>query len=387
MDSPEPEAKPLRVTALISSLQSGGAERVMVLLANAWVDRGWSVTVLDYASAHERPFFELDRRVVERRLDLVRTSRFAWEALFWNAKRIATLRREIRRSRPDLVLSFTAHNNVLAVLCTARLNVPVVVSERSTGNAALLSRPWRLLRRLTYPRSAGVVALSRAALAELGKARGSSSYVIPNPVLPPLSRASTRPDPNLIVSIGRLAPVKGFDRLLRAFSIVAGRHPELRLVIWGEGQERANLEMLRDSLGLATSVSLPGRTSDPTGELSKASLFVVSSRWESFSNVILEAMSCGLAVVSFDCESGPREIIRDGIDGLLVPPGNTEALASAMERLMTDRQLRQALAARASDVLKRFSLGSVLARWDDVFGAALGRSVEPLATAEASEPK
>ena len=158
-----------------------------------------------------------------------------------------------------------------------------------------------------------------------------------------------------IVGLGRLADHKGFDLLLAAFQEVAADHPDWVLEIFGEGDQRPILEQYRDQHRLGDRVRLPGWTDRPAAVLSRGDIFVLPSRYEGFPNALLEAMACGLACISFDCDSGPREIIRPGVDGLLVPAGDVAALASALGQLMSDSDLRQRLGNRAREVVTRFS--------------------------------
>jgi glycosyltransferase involved in cell wall biosynthesis len=277
------------------------------------------------------------------------------------------MRGAIRASRPDAVLAFMVETNVLTVLATLGLRVPVVVQEHIYSSWPPLAAPWRLLRLLTYPVASSVVALTPSALATLGLARGRRGRVVPNPVLPVPPEAVGPADPPVIVAMGRLVPQKGFDMLLGAFARVAAAHDRWSLEVWGDGPERASLERRRDELGLAGRVTFPGRTSVPYDVLRRASLFVMSSRREGFPMVLGEAMASGVPVVSFDCPSGPRELIRDGIDGLLIPPEDVDALAAGMERVIMDPDLASRLASRAPEVVERFSLASVLERWDGIF--------------------
>jgi glycosyltransferase involved in cell wall biosynthesis len=189
---------------------------------------------------------------------------------------------------------------------------------------------------------------------------------MPNPIaVEPPDKASAPPRPRrTLIALGRFGPEKGFDLLIDAFSRIAERHPWWDLWIWGDGPLRTELERQRDRLGLADRVFLPGRTSTPHEELRKADLFAMSSRREGFPMALGEAMACGLPAVSSDCPSGPRQIIRPDVDGLLVPPEDAQALASALSAVMGDDALRARLASRAPEVLERFGLEQIMARWE-----------------------
>ena len=205
----------------------------MALLTNVWADQGWEVTLLTRSGPDLPDFFQLGPRVRRRHLDLFRDSTGLVDAARNNLRGLRVLRRAIRASRPDVVLSFSVETNVLAILASMGLGVPVVVEEHTDPSAHDLKRPWRILRRITYPLAASVVALSRTSLASLGRSRGRLAFVIPNPVLPPPPSAIDPSDPPTLIAIGRLSYEKGFDLLLAAFARVAAIHPEWRLDIWG----------------------------------------------------------------------------------------------------------------------------------------------------------
>ena len=196
----------------------------------------------------------------------------------------------------------------------------------------------------------------------------SRGVVIPNPVEPHGTRRTTGCTRTL-VAVGRLEPQKGFDLLIEAFARIAGRHPGWQLVIWGEGSLRHALEAQRARLGLADRISLPGVTTRPGEWRESASVFVLSSRYEGFSNVVAEALAAGIPVVACDCEFGVAEILGDGAYGVLVAPEDVGALAAGVDRLLATPALRHKLATLGSEQSGRFAPAAVLARWDAVVTA------------------
>jgi glycosyltransferase involved in cell wall biosynthesis len=200
----------------------------------------------------------------------------------------------------------------------------------------------------------------------------SHGRVIPNPVALPDEAAviTERADRKKIVSVGSLRKVKGHDLLIDAFALIANQNPAWDLEIYGEGGERHNLESQIERLGLKDRVSLCGHVASPISKLRMADLFALPSRAEGFPNALAEAMACGLPVVSFDCRSGPSDLIRPGIDGLLVAPGDVAAFAAALASLIKDPNQRIQFGSRAPEVLERFGLVRILALWEELLHGA-----------------
>ena len=166
--------------------------------------------------------------------------------------------------------------------------------------------------------------------------------------------------------MGRLERQKGFDLLLEAYAQIADRHPGWQLKILGDGSLREQLAEQVRSLELEQSVELCGWVESPETWINKSELFVLSSRYEGFPNALLEAMAAGVPAVSFACESGPAEIIRHEVDGLLVPANDVKQLGQAIDRMLSRREERIAFGQRARDVTKRFSCERFFQQWEAI---------------------
>jgi glycosyltransferase involved in cell wall biosynthesis len=243
-----------------------------------------------------------------------------------------------------------SHANLIA-LWASRLAggvTPVVVTVHNTmsqSTPALGGLAGRLssgLLRAFYPWAAKVVSVSQGAADDLARTSGLPRErvdVVYNPVITPAMLALARRPPDhpwlkagevpVIIGVGRLTRQKDFPTLIRAFAEVRRRCPA-RLLILGEGEERPALEALAGELGVSDDVALPGFVENPMGYMAGSALFVLSSAWEGLPTVLIEALAAGTRVVSTDCPSGPREILRDGRLGALVPVGDAAALAQAM---------------------------------------------------------
>lgn len=369
----------MRITLVISTFDMGGAQRVMALMANYWVTHGHDVTLVSL-SPQSQDWFELHHRVKRVSLNLLSASAHLGQALAHNAQRVLHLRDEFKRLRPDIIISFMDTTNVLTILASRGLGIPVIISERNDPHRHAMGFAWDTLRSLLYRRADALVIQSLTLRDWAGEVAGNERvHIIPNPINPELSdsvrKARHGGNARTVVAMGRLVRQKGFDLLIEAFSRCIGQHPEWSLVILGEGEERSNLESLIVAQGLQHRVRLAGQVPCPRHILEQADLFVLSSRFEGFPNALLEAMACKLAVISTDCPSGPRDIVRDGIDGLLIPSEDVHALTKSMDRLMADPVERQRLGTNAVDVLERFSIVKIMRMWDELVAHTRQRGI------------
>ena len=364
----------MKLVLVISTMTSGGAERVLSTLAGCWARQGRDVTLITTHDDGNPPFYTLDPAVKHRPILL---SDIPGGGYVSNVKRVRALRAMIKDEAPDLVVSFLDYTNILVLLACRGLSVPVIVSERLDPRIHRLSPVWNTMRRLLYPGAAVLVNQTEAAASWFRGWMKDKIRIVPNPVPPPPDDDAPPeldlPHPSL-VAMGRLHPQKGFDTLLRAMRIVHDRRSDLHLTILGEGDLRGELEALRNELGLRDVVALPGRVKRPHAVLRQAKIFIMSSITEGFPNVLCEAMSVGLPVISTDCPSGPAEIIAEERSGLLVPVGDPEALAAAIVTLMGDEDRRHSMGEAGRAIVKAYALERVLELWDEVLRQA-ARSV------------
>ncbi len=371
LDSPsQPAHGIMKLILVISSMATGGAERVLSILANSWSQRGWEITLVTTHDDGSAPFYTLDSAI---NFQPILLSNIPRGGSWTHVKRVQALRKIIKTESPDLVISFLNFTNVLTLMACGGLNIPVVVSERLDPRVHRLSKSWNTLRRLLYPKAVVLVNQTEAAASWFRSWMGSKISIVPNPVMEPMFQegpAELELLPHALVAMGRLHPQKGFDTLLQAMAIVHAAAPELRLTVLGEGPLRSDLESLRNDLGLMDVVTFPGRVKRPHDVLKQAELFILSSVTEGFPNVLCEAMAVGLPVVSTNCPSGPNEIIESGQNGQLVPVGDAQAMAAAVLSLMDDDVARKEMGNSARHVVQRFSLPEVLRAWDDVLRKA-----------------
>jgi len=361
----------MKITLVISSLTElpgGGAERIITNMANFWADAEHKVTLITFDNG-KNPYYLLSKNVKWTALDFQGSSNNWFEGLINNIKRIFTLRNTIVKSAPDSIISFISATNILVLMATRFLSTSVIISERNSPTYYRANRRiWHILRRLIYPCAEHLVVQTREIRLFFAN-YNRSVKVIPNSVmiLPENMRQEPRfslPPGKRIVAMGGLIYQKGFDLLLNIVSRLFEKFIDWNLIIMGKGPLGEELKNQAKRLGIESKVFCPGRVMNPISILSRCDLFVLSSRYEGFPNALLEAMACGLPPVSFDCPSGPAEIIQQGINGYLVPPEDIKSMEKILCKLMKEEGLRIALGKEARKVRGKYAPDKIMKQWE-----------------------
>lgn len=360
-----------RIALFMGTLGGGGAERVMLTLAEALAKQGLDVDmVVTRAHGPFRGSVPTNVRLVDLRARRIVAS-------------IPALVRYMRRTRPEVMLSALSDTNCVAVWARALARVQLrlllvehtVLSIASAHFPSLRGRLMPYFMRLSYPYADRVIAVSCGVADDLAKTiqiPRSKIEVIYNPIVTAAMLEKSRETvqhpwlatggPPVVLGVGRLTEQKDFSTLIRAFAHVR-RERIAKLIILGEGEEKLALAALIANLGLSADVSLPGFVANPYAYMRRASVFILSSRWEGLPTVLVEAMACGIPVVATDCPAGPSEILEDGKWGSLVSVGDPEALANAIVETL-DRKAHPDVRKRA----QAFSSETVVRQYVSVLG-------------------
>lgn len=354
----------MRLVCVISSISSGGAERVMSELANTYTRRGWSVRLVTVAGT-EQDFYRLNPEIDRVALTQSGVSKNIFVALTRNWRRIRLLRRAVTSFDPNAVLVFGARTNVLTLIALKWAGVPVVVSERTDPFALHLGFPWQQLRPRCYRNAAKVVAQTRLVAKNMAASWSLSNLeVIPNPLarsLPALGQLSGERS-NVLLSVGRLSREKGHDILLDAWAGVQEDFPNWRLRIVGDGPEHQNLKDQATRLAVSGRIEFAGQVSPIWTEYISAYAFVLPSRREGFPNALIEAMACGCVCIASDCSIGPVEILNYGALGKLYTPNRPESLRIAITTVLSNKSLQADLQI-ASTVRDQYAIEAIADQW------------------------
>ena len=353
----------MKVTFFVSSLSGGGAERVVANLANFLTDKGIEVDVI---TVTDEVTYQISDKV--RHLPLSRKSKLPH--FFTNLIRLYRLNRYLRKQKVDLYIPFLPFHAALLMRQRRIFKAPVAIAERGDpynywGKSEKKLRQFQKL----YSRADGYFFQTDDAR-EYYRSQGidvTNSQVIPN-AINPLFLSSPKKDytvdNKLVVGIGRFSKQKNFHSLIKAFAKVHESFPEHRLVIYGDGPLRPEYQQLIESLGLQKVVDLPGYINDIPSKIINASVFALSSDYEGMPNALAEAMALGVPCVSTDCPvGGPKFLIKDGENGLLVPVNDPDALAAAINKLLSNLALAESIGRQATRIADDLTPEVIYGRW------------------------
>jgi len=353
----------MKILFVLAGLGAGGAERVVSLLSGEMIRRGHDISVISFDDTHDPVFHPFHPQVDIIRLAIPAGGGSLLRGIQTTCRRVAALRDLFKRRRPDVVISFLTKINVLSIVASTGLRIPVVISERNNPVAQRAHPLWAIAWKLAARRAAGIVLQTQAIKALYPADIRSRAVVIPNPVVPVAAKREPH-DGLVLTAVGRLEWQKGFDMLIKAFATLAADFPDWKLVIWGEGKAINELQLLANQSGCANQIELAGKSEAPADWIRAADLFVLSSRYEGFPNVLLEAMAAAIPVVSFRCEFGPEEIINDGVNGLLAEAEDIESLAQELRKIMYNEELRDRIGAAGPASVARYGANDIVSKWE-----------------------
>lgn len=364
-----------KILFVIPSLAGGGAERILFLLLK-YLNRSCFkplLVVFNTEKAYEQDFSsDVSVRCLNKK------SRFNFFRLLWALSRI------IKREKPSLILSFLTYTNYLTILARnlAKLRTLLLLNEQANLMWSLRNQKFKRIKKILirnlYPKATGIISVSRGVKEDLitnYRVPRNRCFVIYNMVdIERIRKLANEKIAHpwfkekipIIIACGRLTAQKNYPLLLKAMSLIL-KENSARLLILGEGEDQSKLEEYAGKLGISHNVAFLNFQSNPFKYMSRATVFVLSSSWEGFPNVIIEAMACGVPVVSTQCPSGPEEAITDGANGLLVPVRDVNALAKAILRLLKDESLRKRVAETGRKRAEDFRVEKMVAEYERVF--------------------
>ena len=355
--------KQIHIAMLIGALTKGGAERVLVNLADYFAGEGYQVTmVTQYRKENEYPLNERVKRVISD----IRPQETTGNRLINFKRRFTKLRNIWKSEKPDVILSFIGKNNMMAILTSRFLRIPVAVSVRAEPGEEYYNSWMRFMARHLFARADGVVLQTRRCFDFFPEKVRRKAVILQNPVSAGFFRERYEGvREKTIVAVGRVDENKNHEMIIRAFGEIAKEFPDYKLVIYGEGERRQTLLELVRERGLSEQILLPGSIDNVADAIYKARIFVLSSNSEGVPNTLIEAMVMGLTVIATDCPcGGPADLIESGKNGILIPVGGTENLRDHLRRLLEDTKQADTLGMEAAKTAGAYRPENVYGAWE-----------------------
>jgi glycosyltransferase involved in cell wall biosynthesis len=351
----------MKIMFVIHSLgHMGGAEKVLVMLANYLSEHRHDISIL--TMDNKKIIFNLHTKIsIYQNVNKDEKKSQHFLKLPLSINQVIHMKTIMFSKKPDIVISFISGMNILATISAKLSNIPILLSEHSSYHRGVKNKFWKFLRRVVYPLANGVVILTEEDKDKYHYVKNLN--IIPNPLVLSSNYKKIKRK-KIILGVGRLHPVKGFDMLIRAYAKLDLK--DWKLVIAGEGEERKNLEVLIDTLNMTDNIELPGLVQDMEPYYRESSIYVLSSRSEGFPGGLCESMGYGCACIAFDCPTGPKEIITDGVDGILVEANNIDKLSEEINKLVMSADQRGFLGRNAKKIIDKLDISAVVNMWEKV---------------------
>lgn len=357
----------MKIAFYINTLAHGGAERVVTVLANSFYDRGWDVSVITTKKSDYE--YVLNANVKRYILEL---SQSELSLIRRNISRISKLRKLLKKLNPDLAVSFMAEPNFRLLLAAKATNLKTVVSVRNDPSKEYPNIFLRIAANVLFRKASGVVFQTQEARSCFNKEVQEKSVIIFNPVDKIFFDSKYNPLDNLVINCGRLVDQKNQELLINSFKKVVEKHPKAILEIYGDGPLKKKLESQILDLGLEKNVFIKGLVSNILPVLEHASIFVLSSKYEGAPNALMEALAVGVPCVATDCPcGGPRMLIRNMSNGVLVENDSSDDLAAAISELISNKDLSNSISKKAKENAAKFETSVVIDEWENYLSSLI----------------
>lgn len=356
----------MKIGFLISDLNAGGAERAAVSLANHFATQGHDIEIITFKDIDS--FYTLNSKVRHLRLgfDEIALS-LSLKRIIGAFGRMLKIRSFVKKRKLDVLIGMSFSMTWYTVFATKFTKTKAVGTERNNPFKYKANKINSFLRKFFYKYCDGYVFQTQKASTFFTEKLKDRDIVIPNAIFNETVYELTLPieREKLICAVGRLNEQKRFDILIDAFASVSEKIPEHKMIIFGEGELRDELEKRVASYSLEDRISLPGTNPQSVQVVNKADVFVLSSDLEGMPNVLMEAMAMGVPCVSTRCDMGPEELIENGENGILVDVGNTQQIADSILEIISNPTLSQKLSINARRLLKTHSIEAISEKWLD----------------------
>ena len=350
----------MKIAVVTRNLRSGGAERVISQLLDKWVDWGNDCHLILLDKTEH--FYKINDSV-----NLHEIGRLSENSAKNKLKVYAKVRQIIKEIKPDIVLSMPEEIGIYVIGAMLGTGIPVVVSERNNPRVMPYVKATRALRKILYPFAAGYIFQTQQAASFFSKRIQNKGIVLPNPLdLSRIPEPYTGERSRTVVGAGRFEKQKNFPLLIDAFAKFYENHRDYKLVIYGDGKLRESITSYAENRLPRDVFEFPGRETALPEKIKSCGMFVLSSDFEGMPNVLIEAMSMGVPVISTDCPSGgPADLIRDGENGYLVPTGDADAISEKMKQIADGESCFASLTASADKIKKELDASAVCQKWLD----------------------
>ena len=350
---------------MINTLTGGGAERVTSLVASH-LSQNCDMEIHLITLAKKEKEYELSPSVIRHNLDLDFSSTTGMIKCFFKT------RKYMRSLKCDCYVGIDIFANILVSSLGGKAGYKTIISERNAPKQVKIKGIMKVLRKLFYPLADFILFQTEGAKNDSPKRVAQKGVIIPNPVKSNLPRNTAQK--NVICAAARLSEEKNYHLLINSFRNVVKTHPEYSLSIFGQGVMEAELKEYVKSIGLADKIVFEGYCADVHERIKDARIFVLSSNYEGLPNSLLEAMAMGFAVISTDCPpGGPRSLIDDGTNGLLVPVGDEAAMTKAMLTYIEDCNFRKQAGTLAAEVNDKYAVEKITDAWRECIEDVLSK--------------